>query len=278
MAQELPTTESLFDFLYLDSIKIRSFYAQLTGFGSLASIKANNALNSSLASEGAFGVNAMAKIDAKVNYATGENQSSEKTYDATPTLPREMIDKLDELGFISRELGENSAGNLVLLNGVLSITDIETLQNLLEPTMYFVTEEEYKQLYGDRKRQAVKKKLEENKPVVQLIKAIPYALEARLKVGEDMVWMTLNRGEMVGNPHDINLKHGKVLFGEYYVLGVLDAIPNDDMNIDMTTGSFGDVILELSQSLKETMGRNTSSYGITPIAIFRVIRTNQQAK
>ena len=29
----------------------------------------------------------------------------------------EMIDKLDELGFISRELGENSAGNLVLLNG-----------------------------------------------------------------------------------------------------------------------------------------------------------------
>lgn len=275
MAQESPITESLFDFLYLDSIKIRSFYAQLTGFGSLSSIKANNAHNSTLASEGAFGVNAMAKFDAKLNYATGENQSSEKTYDATPTLPREMIDKLDELGFISRELSENSAGNLVLLNGVLSITDIETLQNLLEPTMYFVTEDEYSQLHGDNKKRAIKKKLDDSKPMVQLIKAIPYALEARLKVGEDMVWMTLNRGEMVGNPHDINLKHGKVLFGEYYVLGVLDAIPNDDMNIDMTTGSFGDVILELSQSLKATMGRSIDSYGITPIAIFRVIRANR---
>ncbi|WP_432481676.1 DUF6414 family protein [Moraxella sp. ZY200743] len=275
MGQESQTTKSLFDFLYLDNIKIRSFYAQLTGFGSISSVKANNAQNSSLLQEGVVGVNAVAKVDVKLNYTEAENQSSEKTYDAAPTMPREMINRLDELGFISRELGKKTAGNLVLLKGALSITDIETLKNLLEPTFCVAAEEEFKHLYGEKKKQAIKKKIDDSKPTVQLIKAIPYALEARLKVGKDMVWMTLNREEMVGNPHDINLKHGKVLFGEYYVLGVLDAIPNDDMNIDMDTGSFGDVILELSQSLKETMGRNENSYGITPIAIFRVILANE---
>lgn len=39
MAQELQSIESIFDFFYLDNTKIKSFYAQLTGNGALASFK-----------------------------------------------------------------------------------------------------------------------------------------------------------------------------------------------------------------------------------------------
>ncbi len=39
MAQNLPNTESLFDFLYVDTYRIKSYYAQLTGFGALSGLK-----------------------------------------------------------------------------------------------------------------------------------------------------------------------------------------------------------------------------------------------
>lgn len=39
MAQDLPNIRSIFDFLYVDTYRIKSYYAQLTGFGALSGLK-----------------------------------------------------------------------------------------------------------------------------------------------------------------------------------------------------------------------------------------------
>ncbi|MFH4134990.1 hypothetical protein WAI79_21510, partial [Acinetobacter baumannii] len=58
-------------------------------------------------------------------------------YDGIPTMPREMINRLDELGFINRELNDEMLGNLVLLEGRLGVTDIGVVKELVEPALNF---------------------------------------------------------------------------------------------------------------------------------------------
>lgn len=271
MVQELPNIESIFDFLYLDNTKIKSFYAQLTRQGSLTTIKENHGLQTTESKEATVGVPTI--TGGKLSNLQTTNRGDERLYDGIPTMPREMIDKLDELGFIERELSAENVGKLVLLQGKLNITDVDTLKNLIEPSLKLDTIQRSKSA-SSKQKQAIRQSSDENKILVELIKAIPYALEATLFVNDQSVWMTLNRNEMVGNPHDINLKHGNILFGEYYVLGVLDAIPYDD-EMPSVNDEWRLALLTIVAELKNTMGRRTNHYGITPIAIFRVIKTNK---
>lgn len=275
MVQELHDIKSIFDFLYLDNTKIKSFYAQLTGLGALTNVKENDELSTVQNKDAGVGVPPVAS--AKIAHQEGMKRAGERLYDAIPTMPREMINKLDELGFIERELSEKTAGQLVLLQGKLSITDIGSLRDLIEPTLNIDARERAKSENSSSKQKAVLKQIqEEYKLVVDIIKVIPYALEATLHIADDTVWMTLNRDEMVGNPHDINLKHGNMLYGDYYVLGVLDAIPHDEQEIASVENELKNGVKTFVNELKTMIGRNPESYGITPIAIFRVIRSNKQ--
>lgn len=275
MVQELHDIKSIFDFLYLDNTKIKSFYAQLTGLGALTNVKENDELSTVQNKDAGVGVPPVAS--AKIAHQEGMKRAGERLYDAIPTMPREMINKLDELGFIERELSKKTAGQLVLLQGKLSITDIGSLRDLIEPTLNIDARERAKSENSSSKQKAVLKQIqEEYKLVVDIIKVIPYALEATLHIADDTVWMTLNRDEMVGNPHDINLKHGNMLYGDYYVLGVLDAIPHDEQEIASVENELKNGVKTFVNELKTMIGRNPESYGITPIAIFRVIRSNKQ--
>lgn len=275
MVQELHDIKSIFDFLYLDNTKIKSFYAQLTGLGALTNVKENDEVNIIQNKDAGIGVPSVAT--AKIAHQEGTKRAGERLYDAIPTMPREMINRLDELGFIERGLSEKTAGKLVLLKGKLSITDIGSLKDLIEPTLNFEAYERAKSERSSSKQKAVLKQIqEEYKPGIDIIKVIPYALEATLHIGNDTVWMTLNRDEMVGNPHDINLKHGNMLYGDYYVLGVLDAIPHDEQEIASVENELKNGVKTFVNELKMMIGRNPESYGITPIAIFRVIRSNKQ--
>lgn len=62
------------------------------------------------------------------------------------------------------------------------------------------------------------------------------------------------------------------LSGDHYVLGVLDAIPCDDYSNHQHQNELRIVISTMLQELMELMGRPNTCYGMTPIAIFRVIK------
>lgn len=279
MAQDSQNIESIFDFFYLDNPKIKSFYAQLNGLGALNTLKNTSQIGDTRKMEATVGVPTV--TGGKMGNDHTVNTTSEQLYDGLPTMPREMINRLDELGYIYRELTPDNLGALVLLKGYLNITDIEVMKGVIEPTMKFTFNNVPTNSGAER---AERKKLQEQmSPLIEFIKNIPFALSCNLFVKNEgdnsltEVWMSLSREDMSSNIHDINFKHGEKLAGQWYVLGVLDAIPTSlDTNSNILPNN--DEMDQLRKAMSEMMkmfGRNDGAYGMTPIAIFRVLKPKQ---
>ncbi|WP_151708228.1 DUF6414 family protein [Acinetobacter junii] len=281
MAQDSQNTTSIFDFFYLDNPKIKSFYAQLNGLGALNTLKSTSQIGDTRKMEGTIGVPTV--TGGKIGNDHTVNTSSEHLYDGIPTMPREMINRLDELGFIHRELNEEMLGNLVLLEGRLGIIDIEVTKDLVEPALNFFIKQLIEQ--NTHESRTLAKEIKGNlKDLTTLFKGIPFGLEAKIlkatgAVDEDSgiplceeVWMTLNRDEIMGNPLDLNFKHGEFLAGNWYILGVLDALPFDEFTFNTAPNEFRDGIVNMVKMIKNLAGRPNTSYGISPIAIFRVLK------
>ncbi|WP_336004832.1 hypothetical protein [Acinetobacter pittii] len=278
MGQESQSIESIFDFFYLDNPKIKSFYAQLNGLGALNTLKNTSQIGDTRKLEASVGVPTI--TGGKMGNDHSVSTTAEHLYDGLPTMPREMIDRLDELGFIRKELNADMLGNLVLLKGRLGVFDIGVSKELMDPALNI----HIKDLERDQRTKKEAAELKKNKQdLVNFCKSIPFSLEAKVLVktgsktdeGVDLaeeVWMTLNRAEMSGSSHDLNFKHGEFLAGDWHVLGVLDALPFDDFTFDTDKNDFREGISSLIQLMKEFVGRPKTAYGLTPIAIFRVLK------
>lgn len=275
MAQDSQDIKSIYDFFYIDNPKIKSFYAQLNGLGSLNTLKSTSQISDIRKLEATAGLPAV--TGAKIGNDHGVNTTSEHQYDGIPTMPREMINKLDELGFIQRELDPSNLGNIVLVEGYLNITDIEVMKGVIDPTLKFMLDS----LPNVTSAHKEKKKNLESKvtPLVDFMKNVPFALSCNLFVpSEDshlvQVWMSLSREDMSTVIHDINFKHGEKLAGKWYVLGILDAIPNSLDSSNITLPGIGEME-QFKSAMSEMMkmfGRENEAYGMTPIAIFRVLK------
>ena len=130
MGQEELYTNSVFDFLYSDTRRVKSWVAQLYPDGVLASHSRTSQTGESKGNEisceiDAAGVNALvadAKVkgSAKAASKTDESQSSShsKSFDASWSLELDLLDKLDDLGMINRDISSASIGSLILVSGV----------------------------------------------------------------------------------------------------------------------------------------------------------------
>lgn len=277
MEQELPAIESLYDFFYLDSRKISSFYSQLTGEGALELYTKTHSNEDGQKLQGSIALPTV--ISGSVESNQNANTSGQKQYNAIHTMPREMIDKLDEQGFINRELTEDNFGKLVLLKGRLGVIDVNMLGSIVDPALNFYIKE-MRSSNKKNERDQAKEISSMKKDIITFLQNIPFAIQSRFIVGEGEsakeVWMTLNRDEVSTSAHDANFKHGEFTAGEWYLLGVLDALPNDDYSF--TGASESDIqsmMREFVNQLKTLGGRSQSSYGVTPIAIFRNIKSNK---
>lgn len=273
MVQDLPDIESIYDFFYLDNPKIKSFYAQLNGRGALNTLKDTSQISDVRKFEASLGIPAI--TGGKAGNDHGATTTAEKLYDGIPTMPREMINRLDELGFIYRDLVPENLGSLILLKGALSIDDIETTKNLMKPSFDLAMDLMPTNESSQQKEQMAKIM----KPLVDFLEHIPFSLSCNLYVQKDDsslvdVWMSLSRDGMSSNIHDISFKHGTKLAGQWYVLGILDAIPNqyDENKWTMPDREGFDQFKSALSNVMKLFGRNDNAYGITPVAIFREIK------
>lgn len=273
MVQSSPSTELLFDFLYVDTYRINSYYAQLNGFGALSALKMSDNTMITQLKEASIGVPTV--MGGKLSHTDAVTNIGERAYDPAPSMPADVINRLDELGFIGRTLDNNNLGGLVLLNGKLGISDISLLKDMADIMLKQFAEEKSKLETNPSKRKKIyDQEIKANQHISDFLKQIPYSLEARLIVDSDEVWMTLDRDEVIGSAYEINFKHGDFLSNNYYVLGVLDAIPYDDYSNSQYQNELKIAASIMLQELKNLMGRPNSCYGMTPVAIFRVIKPN----
>jgi len=125
--------ESLFDFLYLDRVRLASFAAQLFDDGQLTQLKRSSAIGSNLSGDLSAGVPGLAKGSLKSGESTTEN--IERHFDASWSAPLNILRELQARGYISKMSTEWKLGQLVILNGYIQILDLRILQKLWRPVI-----------------------------------------------------------------------------------------------------------------------------------------------
>jgi hypothetical protein len=96
-------------------------------------------------------------------------------------------------------------------------------------------------------------------------------------VGENTIWYPLNDDFLVGSIGDLILKHSTNVSGEWHIIGVVDAVPDEFVPLSMEAflampiQSLEQFVEGLARVSRTILGRPSAAYGVTPIVIFRQI-------
>lgn len=269
MSQENQDVTSLYDFFYINSEKINSYLSQLDNAGLLKSVKRTSSKTDSEGADCSVGLKGILSMSGKDNFQMGEGL--EKFFDLSQSIPLATIEVLNESGLIHVDIENAHYGQIVLLKGSIKIVDLGMLSALWEDMMKIYVKTQNQALGKNPKNKALPD--EYRIPVKVLENMPPFISLKTVNKEEDYVsWSTLDYKYMIGNPFDFSLKHSRSIRGTWYVLGVLDAKPYDDLEDDFDYEDMIDSFGGMMKVLRDIAGRKEDEYGVSPIAIWRVIQ------
>lgn len=274
MGQDSQNTEYLYDFIYVDTDRLSSLACQLFPNGKITSYKETISKSEQLTESDNSGVGGkfnagIASITATKGNDRKNTETSSKNgemlFDTEWALPLMVIDKLDEIGFLGKEINNANYGQLFISKGSIQISDLAIIKDFW-PVLGKV--------FGLGQKGKTKTDLN-NKQIVDILCALPHTLQFSMTTNQnEILWSTLPHKNMVINPLDFSLKHGNTISGEWVCLGMLDAKPYDDAqtNEDATPQSLLEMQSTFMSLLKPILGRKDGDYGVSPILIFRLAR------
>lgn len=275
MEQGSQTTDSLYDFLYVDKERVSSLLTQLYAPGVVTSVKRVSSESEKTTNSGGFDLK-LAKGNASIDEAISHTQ--ERLFDASWALPINLLDKLTEADLIKTGISAERLGNTVLIKGRIGFFDISFFQKSLP----FIGKTIMNDLPKNQKNRV---KLEEI-PISEdmtfgmvddLFNVIPNTLQVDfVDDHKNNIWMTLAKEYLTINPDDMVLKYGGVIPGEWFVIGLVDALPDcehqDNSGYqDFPEHPLKDGFKDMLKAIREMAGRSENSYGMTPLVVFRKI-------
>lgn len=285
MEQEQQNIDSLFDFLYIDRVRVSSLTAQLHNAGVVTSIKQTTSDNDKSNKSVEFSVKI---LKGKVGADGSISHSQEKTFDASWSLPINFLDKLAEAGMIKTGLNGENLGSVVHSVGKMRIFDVSTIQKIM-PIFGDIAQAEAKMLNLPPKAKAKLK----GKPdiddieispgltfgmVKKLINIVPDILQVDfIDENGELMWMSIDKEYLTINPDDLALKYGGTIPGTWHVIGLIDALPdhiqesNAEATADFPTHDLKSGLQNFLDMVKDQAGRGSDSYGMTPLLIFRTV-------
>jgi len=299
---EEQTKSSAYDFIYHDGRRIASFLAQFDPSGHLTQLtQGKSAIRSSRETsefESGGGFPGLAHIEGSNSLSLGKSAEQEisRVYDPTWANAREFLDLLQSNGLIERNLGSAGLGQFVLLQGTLSVYDLDlvgkmwnlrSVQKMMNAGLPkipdFTKVEKRNPQVKELLAAAHKKKAEATQGLElfsELAPHLPHTVQAIVKNGSsDEIWCTLAREGLAMTTADILLKHGMIIPGKWAVLGILDATPDyeghssnsDELQPnDMVAGIFK----AMAPLVRQLFGRPKSAFGVTPLLIFREVEAH----
>lgn len=280
VAQDEPGSDSVFDFLYHDARRVGSFLAQFDDSGHLQQIKQTEAVAKTSGNKttvsGATGIPVVAQGQIASDRTSGKEgrEGTERVYDPLWTNTRTLLDFLDSRGMIHRDISKARIGQFVLISGSLTILDLTILKGLWEiphVNIGFI-KGPANSIFNAKGVAASDAGYE---LLLNIFKALPHSVHAGLTDEQKrLVWSTLKEENMVVSSSDLLLKNGVVVSGQWSMLGILDAFP-DDMSTDsnaasLTDSPFSEILGSLAPFLRQ-LGRPQQAYGMTPLLIFRQV-------
>lgn len=268
MDQDSPNIDYLYDFLYVDKTRMGLYFAQMFDGGVLTGSKTTQQ-NSETNASNFTGNAGVAKAGMSQNSLILE--AIEKQFDTSWSLPLNVIEALDETGFIERKLSSVPTGKIVLIKGTIAVLDIKMMKEMWAPMKDLVVGEA-KTTHKNKTELAITRSLYDS--IGGVLSKLPECVQLFIKTEEEeLAWTTLLPQNLTINPDDLGLKYGANIEGEWHLLGILDARPDNgvseskmNINLDMFTGT-----MQLMNGIRSSFGRPNSAYGVCPIAIFRAI-------
>jgi hypothetical protein len=290
----------VYDFLYYDARRIGSFQAQLGAHGTLQKVRRHQGSSEDSSygatAKAAGGVPAVANLEAGTDnkQTTRYDESVDQEYDPFWINGLTLFEDLDKHGLINRQISTARIGQFVLIKGSLSVLDFSTLKVAWKSpsirAMMSKAPEPLAQNATGADRRARKEAVENQERTLSLsidvLESMPHTVQATVISGSDHVWSTLWPEGLVAQSSDILLKHGFDVGGEWAVLGIVDAVPDDSTVPDVPAGYaainvksvnaaagtiLGAMVATLAPIARTMLGRPSNAYGITPLLIFREV-------
>ncbi|MBW6422802.1 hypothetical protein KX729_15195 [Rhizobium sp. XQZ8] len=122
--------------------------------------------------------------------------------------------------------------------------------------------------------------------MVEMLPVLPHAIQAAVSTYYASAWCTLREDSITIAAADLYMKHGISIEGKWAMVGILDAMP--DIEASMDDGTPYEVAKQVIAGSKLSMagfmlaphlvapvrgllGRPPSSYGLTPLLLFRSV-------
>lgn len=274
---DLQGKNSVYDFLYHDVHRIGSFLSQFDPNGHLQSSTRSNSLsqNRSASEDKSLTGRLPAIAEGKTtnshsNSEINKNDSS-KTYDPLWQNSLALLDYLEQNNLINRDLHKSRIGQFVLISGKLFMFDMEYMQELIQkPTLKKSFIDGY--IAGRVNR---KEAMHEASVVLDVLATLPGSIQCRLLGNGFSTWSTLQTSGLSLSADDLLLKHGTCIGGEWYMLGILDAIPDNGSQVDLSfLPLMQKGLADFSSSIRPEFGRSSDYFGITPLLVFREVSGN----
>lgn len=278
-ARDAQDIDSVFDFLYVDHVRIGAFLAQLSALGHVESTTVEDEVTRH--TEGKTGLTANVMVaggsgEVGAGYQAGTKKSA--TYNPLWFHARHFLDEVDERKWLMWGIEGAALGTLVLVSGSLEIRDLRLMQGLWQPLLRGQLSppenRSQERIRGSRGKSA-EDKSSQMKAIGDFVAKMPHAVQATLRTSGATIWFTLDPDRMTVSPENIALKHGFRLTGNWTALGVLDALP-DASTIESDAQftpepSISAGVGALSAMLRMTLGRGAEEHGITPLLVFRKV-------
>jgi hypothetical protein len=294
---------SVYDFLYHDVRRIASFLAQFETYGVLQQVKAIEAASRTESTKSGLTTNlsaAIAKAGIGKDITTGseERDSAERIYDPFWANARILLNYLAERDMIIRDIIEARIGQFVLVTGNLAAFDLSLLKEtwqlpIVKDTVFAAAAKDAaksatlpppKNKAERAKDRYAKQALPEGMEAgFELMKILPHTIQASISGSKWSVWSSLREDSLVMTGSELLLKHGIWIEGAWNMLGILDALPHggeDQLRLhqaqQMVSGAslggfLGQVITPLAPAARMMLGRPATSFGMTPLLIFREV-------
>lgn len=247
--------DAVYDFLYVDRVRVSALYSQLFPEGTLTSIRTT--AQKSFTDDQNIGTD-IKVLKAEARSIDFGSEGIEHSFDTSWSIPVEVLAELSNRGRVGSDLKNPKLGNVVLQEAFLRIIDYSTMKDLWEPAITIMGG-------GERNAPGMKEFL-------ALMKHLPNTMHAHFLASEELLWASLNPQYLTVPNADIVLKYGGHVSGSWKVLFMVDAFPDDGREpTSWAAGEATEAILRAIHALRSQIGRPNGWFGITPLLIFREI-------
>ena len=249
-SQDFP---DLKDFLYIDSGRIASYYAQLFE-GNLSSVSRKKTTSSEFAKNRETNAKVLKFSRIKKDLQTDERLENIDPHHANVLI---VLSNLDDCGYVGDDIDTANAGSLVLLKGTLYLYDGETMSQLIRLIDSFPS---------------AASEMDENALTgIAIVRSIigekPFPSGYRLEIdGGKVIAGLLQDGFMIDTPTSYSMRYSSGGMENVYVIGIVERVgPKPTFPTQMLAG------MQLLSEGFRNIYFNEGDTGVIPLAIFKTL-------